>query len=109
MGKYYNYIGGLPWPVDSSLVVPTNLSNIATVAVGESDGLALLANGPPRLTTPRVKINQSFYAGSGTLLLYGSATGKLPLSYQWQLKWNEPARRYRSIASTNKCATTGSG
>lgn len=60
--------------------VPADATNIAAIAAGSYDALALAGSGPP--VFPGLAINRSVTAGSRAYFRW-KAVGALPLSYQW--------------------------
>ena len=59
---------------------PANATNVAAVAAGSYDGLALIGSGPP--VFPGIPVNR-MVAGGATAYLRLVAVGAFPLSYQW--------------------------
>ncbi len=57
------------------------LTNVVAVAQGCGHGLALMGDGPPRLSAP---LMDRTIRGGATVQLRAPSTGLLPLSYQWQ-------------------------
>jgi hypothetical protein len=63
-----------------SVSAPANATNVAAVAAGSYDGLALVGSGPP--VFPGFPVNRTV-AGGATAYLRLVAVGAFPLSYQW--------------------------
>jgi hypothetical protein len=59
---------------------PANATNVAAVAAGSYDGLALVGSGPP--VFPGIPVNRTVACGA-TAYLRLMAVGAFPLSYQW--------------------------
>ncbi len=62
--------------------IPPCVTNIIAVSGGDAHTLALAGDGAPFITAPPV--NQVSYSGR-RVVFRATATGALPLSYQWQL------------------------
>jgi len=91
-------IAGGPQPVDCSFLAlrsdgtvvesaasgsvnpPANATNVAAIAAGSYDGLALVGSGPP--VFPGIPVNRTVACGA-TAYLRLMAVGAFPLSYQW--------------------------
>lgn len=63
------------------LLTPKEVDCVAAISVGYESGLALIAEGPPRLESPM--IDRAVNKGS-TAYFRISATGAGPLQYQWR-------------------------
>ena len=63
-----------------SVSPPANATNVAAVAAGSYDGLALVGSGPP--VFPGIPVNRTVACGA-TAYLRLMAAGAFPLSYQW--------------------------
>lgn len=77
---------GLPPPDGNSpqpgpAIVPADVTNVTAIAAGWHHGLALLAAGPPVITSPLIDRTVTF---GSTARLYVAAIGALPISYQWR-------------------------
>jgi alpha-tubulin suppressor-like RCC1 family protein len=67
-------------PGSGSVSPPANATNVAAVAAGSYDALALIGSGPP--VFPGFPVNRTVAAGA-TAYLRLMAVGAFPLSYQW--------------------------
>ena len=78
--------GDLSAPNLGQSIVPADMTNVSAIAAAYYHSLALVADGPPVLTTPLVDRTVAY---GTTAYLRIAAVGALPLSYQWRFNGND--------------------
>lgn len=79
--------------------VPDGLGNVAAIADGGHYSLALAGTGAPFVTAG---LANRTVLGGGTVFFYATASGALPLTYQWQCNGtNVPGATNAWLAMTN--------
>jgi hypothetical protein len=78
---------------------PANATNVAAVAAGSYDGLALVGSGPP--VFPGIPVNRTVTCGAAAYMRL-MAVGAFPLSYQWSCnRTNIPGATNTVLVLTN--------
>ncbi|MEI7730549.1 MAG: hypothetical protein WCO56_13320 [Verrucomicrobiota bacterium] len=90
----------------AALDVPSGLTNVVQVSGGENFSLALIGDGLPFIITPIIQ--RTINLGS-TTWFHVSATGALPLMYQWRLNGTNLLHATNALLSLENLQFSQSG